>query len=90
MRIVLLAIALIVGSSLVIPADAATRSAIAIARGECAKLAAKQHFGKRYIQRRNFIPFGRRRIPHPTRHQCQESGSSRLLIAIGKTTAHLR
>jgi hypothetical protein len=55
MRIVLLAIALIVGSSLVIPADAATRSAIAIARGECAKLAAKQHFGKRYIQRRNFI-----------------------------------
>jgi hypothetical protein len=55
MRIIVMAFALIVGSSLIIPADAATRSAIAIARAECAKLASAQRFGRRHIQRRNFI-----------------------------------
>jgi hypothetical protein len=53
MRIIVIAFALIVGS--VMPADAATRSAIAMARADCAKLAQAQRFGSRHIQRRNFI-----------------------------------
>jgi hypothetical protein len=55
MRIILFASALIVGSSLVMQAHAATTSARESARAECARLADSQNFGERYVQRRNFI-----------------------------------
>ena len=55
MRIILLAFALIVGSALVDSANAATKSVRASIRAECMRLAAAQNFGRRYIQRRNFI-----------------------------------
>jgi len=55
MRIIFLAAALTVGSSIILPANAAPKSAIAIARAECIKLAQLQRFGRRNIQRRNFI-----------------------------------
>jgi hypothetical protein len=55
MRIILLASALIVGSSLFIPAHAAVISARETARSECARFADAQNFGERYVQRRNFI-----------------------------------
>src|SRR4051794_12770198 len=54
MRIIL-ATALIVGSSLIVPANAATTSMIETARAECAQLADEQNFGDRQVQRRNFI-----------------------------------
>jgi hypothetical protein len=55
MRIIFLAVALTVGSSMILPANAATKSAVAVARAECIKLAQLQRFGRRNIQRRNFI-----------------------------------
>ena len=57
MRIILLVFALFVGSTMIIPdrINAATKSAHAIARAECVRLAAAKKFGKRVIQRRNFI-----------------------------------
>jgi hypothetical protein len=50
-----LATALIVGSALVIPAQAATTTARDDVRAECIRLANVQDFGARHIQRRNFI-----------------------------------
>ena len=54
MRTILLAIAPIVGSASLDAANAAT-SIRPGARAECMRLAVAQNFGKRYIQRRNFI-----------------------------------
>jgi len=50
-----LASALVVGFALVIPANAAATSARKSVRAECVRLADAQNFGKRHIQRRNFI-----------------------------------
>ena len=55
MRTILLASALIVGSSLVTSANATTTSARDSARAEGAQMADAQNFGERYVQRRNFI-----------------------------------
>ena len=55
MRVVLLASALVFGSALAVPGNAATTPARENAWAECVRLAAAQNFGERYIQRRNFI-----------------------------------
>ena len=47
--------ALIVGSYLMVPANAATLSMLEIARAECAQLADTQMLGERSVQRINFI-----------------------------------
>jgi hypothetical protein len=52
MRIFLFAL---IGSSMIAPANAATPLARTIAWAECYRLAAAQNFGRRHIQRRNFI-----------------------------------
>ena len=55
MKMIQLASALVVGFALVIPANAAATSARKSVRAECVRLADAQNFGKRHIQRRNFI-----------------------------------
>jgi len=55
LRMVLLVSALVAGSTMVVPAHAASTSARESARAECVRLADAQDFGARHIQRRNFI-----------------------------------